>query len=91
MKNPVMIVSSAQVYDEITIEKLIESKREYDVITGIPFSIGGWPLLLERRVDIKKKIDSFLKKYPSFKSQVMNKDDEQNIEWSALFVNWRLN
>ena len=85
-----MIVSSAQVYDEITIQQMIESKRGYDVITGIPFSIGRWPLLLERRVDIKQKIDSFLKKYPSLKTQVMNKDDEENIEWDALFEEYEL-
>ena len=31
------------------------------------------------------EVDSLLRKYPSFKTQVMNKDDEENIEWERLF------
>eukprot|EP01083_Nonionella_stella_P274318 931016_1 len=85
MKSPTMIVSSSQVYDKITIAEMIKSGRGCDVITGIPFSIGGWPLLLEYRVVLKSQIDAFLKEYPVNKAQLMNKSDANDFEWELLF------
>ena len=66
-----MIVSSAQVYDESTIEHMLELKLEYDVCTGMPFSLNGWPLLMERCTEIKDQIGIFLDKYPELKAEVI--------------------
>eukprot|EP01083_Nonionella_stella_P042933 115898_1 len=85
MQSPTMIVSSSQVYDEITIKEMIKSQRTHDVITGVPFSIGGWPLLLEYRMDIQSKIDEFLKENALNKAQVMNKSDANAFPWELLF------
>eukprot|EP01083_Nonionella_stella_P129554 393096_1 len=85
MQSPTMIVSSSQVYDEITIKEMIKSQRTHDVITGVPFSIGGWPLLLEYRMDIQSRIDAFLKENALNKAQVMNKSDANAFPWELLF------
>eukprot|EP01083_Nonionella_stella_P313262 1123764_1 len=81
MASPTMIVSSLQVYDNTTVKKWLESKRCFDPITGIPLSLGGWPVLLQYRKDIQNQIDAFLKENPSFKSE----DEEKEIEWESLF------
>eukprot|EP01084_Bolivina_argentea_P270800 460543_1 len=85
MANPIMIVSSLQVYDSITIKKWIESKRYYDPITGIPMCLGGWPLLLQRRADIQLEIKKFIQKNPLYKSNVLTEQDEKSIEWESIF------
>eukprot|EP01083_Nonionella_stella_P151180 482733_1 len=81
MASPTMIVSSLQVYDNTTVKKWLESKRCFDPITGIPLSLGGWPVLLQYRKDIQNQINAFLKENPSFKSE----DEEKEIEWESLF------
>eukprot|EP01084_Bolivina_argentea_P270806 460552_1 len=85
MAKPTMILSSMQVYDDLTITKWIKSKRNFDPITGFPVAINGWPLLLEQRPDIKRKIDQFLNEYPSLKTEQFSEDDEKSIEWESLF------
>eukprot|EP01084_Bolivina_argentea_P065789 119930_1 len=89
MKNPTMVVSSAQIYDEITIEKLLELKLGYDIINGIPFSNGAWPVLFERRIDIKDRIDVFLRQHPEFTSQVIDKNDENDFLYKLLLKKQR--
>eukprot|EP01084_Bolivina_argentea_P087420 157890_1 len=76
MKEPIMILSSMQVYDNTTITKWIQSKRYYDPMTGIPLSVGGLPLLLQPRIDIQKDINQFINKHPQIKSQITDKYDD---------------
>eukprot|EP01083_Nonionella_stella_P055611 146593_1 len=88
MAKPTMIMSSMKVYDDytddITINKWIKSKRFYDPMTGIPMSVGGWPLLLRPLRSLQKRIQRFLQKYPAFTLQVLNEKDE-SIHWESLF------
>ena len=79
-----MILSSMKVYDDVTIKKWVQSERYYDPLTGIPMSVAGWPLLLQPRQDIQRKIDRFLRTYPSFKSSVFDEADD-TIHWDELF------
>eukprot|EP01084_Bolivina_argentea_P270807 460555_1 len=83
MANPVMILSSMNVYDEITIDKWVQSQRSCDPLTGIPLSIGGYPLLKIHRDDIKQNIEDFLNKHPMHKSQIIHNNDDQ--QWKLLF------
>eukprot|EP01084_Bolivina_argentea_P301072 519301_1 len=85
MCQPTMVLSSMVIYDNTTINKWIESKRGFDPMTGIPMSIGRWPLLLQTRNDIKRKIEDFIQKYPIHKSQMLDANDE-SIQWEALFA-----
>eukprot|EP01083_Nonionella_stella_P253543 872313_1 len=85
MTKPTMIISSLRVYDNITIQRWLESKRYFDPVTGIPMSLGEWPLLLQYRNDIKYEIDTFLKENPSFKSEVFDEAEEKHTDWESLF------
>eukprot|EP01084_Bolivina_argentea_P005487 10337_1 len=76
-----------KVYDVATIQLWVESKRYYDPLTGIPLSVGSWPLLLYHRDDLQRKITKFLAKYPQHKSQLFDKENN-SIEWGSLFAKY---
>eukprot|EP01083_Nonionella_stella_P089926 251201_1 len=86
MKNPMMVLSSMSIYDKITIDKWMKSKRGFDPLTGIPMAYGKWPILLTQRMDIEFKIERFIEDNPSFQNDVLNEKDE--IEWETLFVSY---
>ena len=93
MLEPVMALASMKVYEQTTIDKWLESKRNYDPVTGIPMSVGPLPVLLRPREDIALRVSDFIEKYPQFKSKVFKKEktddndvsDVDGINWKSLF------
>eukprot|EP01083_Nonionella_stella_P041630 112812_1 len=79
MVNPVCVVASGRIYDQMSITKWLESKRPYDPITAVPFV----SLLTTKCDGLQAQIQTFCTQngYDKNDGLMVN----ENLNWNALF------
>eukprot|EP01084_Bolivina_argentea_P293063 503989_1 len=83
MVNPKRILCSGNVYDELSIQKWVQSKRTYDPIAATPFTSGNGKILTEECTELKKEIEQFLADNSYWKDRRIA---ENNVNWNNVFI-----